>query len=237
MTSTNDIVPSSPCYCGKPDCKIPYGFCHCKCGQKTRISTVNHSGLGWVKGRPLLVVRFHKPKITLPLDYSEPFEVNGELCCKIPLTQGKEAIVDAADYEWLMQWKWYALWNSGKNWYAVRHPNKFVPMIYMHRQILGLSTGEAGQGDHKETGMTLDNRRSNLRPATSQQNSYNTRKPRSNTSGRKGVSWSKLRNKWIVQIRINGKKTYIGAYVLFEEACAVREAAEKKYHGEFARAE
>ncbi len=27
----------------------------------------------------------------------------------IPLTQGKFAIVDAEDYDWLMQWKWQLL--------------------------------------------------------------------------------------------------------------------------------
>jgi hypothetical protein len=27
---------------------------------------------------------------------------------EIPLTLGKVAVVDAADYEWLSQWKWYA---------------------------------------------------------------------------------------------------------------------------------
>lgn len=28
---------------------------------------------------------------------------------EIPLTQGLVTIVDAEDYEWLMQWKWYAV--------------------------------------------------------------------------------------------------------------------------------
>ena len=26
---------------------------------------------------------------------------------EIPLTQGQVALVDAADYEWLMQWEWH----------------------------------------------------------------------------------------------------------------------------------
>jgi hypothetical protein len=26
------------CICGNPDCKIPYGLCHCECGGKTELA-------------------------------------------------------------------------------------------------------------------------------------------------------------------------------------------------------
>ena len=38
---------------------------------------------------------------------------------QIPLSQGKFAVVDAADYDFLMQWKWCTT-RSGTLWYAVR---------------------------------------------------------------------------------------------------------------------
>jgi hypothetical protein len=39
----------------------------------------------------------------------------------IPLTQGQFATVDAADYEWIVQWKWCAHWSKeGKCFYASR---------------------------------------------------------------------------------------------------------------------
>ena len=49
MTAHVDNV---PCICGKPECQIPYGLCHCGCGQKTNIATQNHTSQGLVKGTP-----------------------------------------------------------------------------------------------------------------------------------------------------------------------------------------
>lgn len=32
---------------------IPYGFCHCGCGQKTKLAPQTHRQLGWVKDQPI----------------------------------------------------------------------------------------------------------------------------------------------------------------------------------------
>ena len=101
--------------------------------------------------------------------------------------------------------------------------------------IIGLPIGEPQQGDHKN-GVTLDCRRKNLRPATQQQNNYNQRINCRNTSGHKHVSWSKEKKKWVVRMRVDGKMKHIGYRDTFEDACKLAEEAEKKYHGEFARA-
>ena len=59
----------------------------------------------------------------------------------------------------------------------------------------------------------LDNRKSNLRVCSIQQNNMNKQSQRRNTTSQyKGVYWQKQRNKWQVQIRINGKLNYIGLY-------------------------
>lgn len=38
---------------------IPYGYCHCGCGQKTRIARQSHTQLGWVKGEPVRFIVGH----------------------------------------------------------------------------------------------------------------------------------------------------------------------------------
>ena len=96
---------------------------------------------------------------------------------KIPLTQGKFAIVDNRDYEALIQHKWYAMRLRTYHWCAGRdrpRADRSGPKtIYMHREILGAP--EDLQVDHKN-GNPLDNRRENLRLATPALNSRNYRR-------------------------------------------------------------
>lgn len=43
---------------------------------------------------------------------------------RIPLTQGKFALVDNEDFEWLNQFKWYALKTTYGGYVAIRNINK-----------------------------------------------------------------------------------------------------------------
>lgn len=85
---------------------------------------------------------------------------------RIKLTQGKYALVDVKDFEWLSQWKWfYANTNIG---YAIR---KYEDRnLYMHRVIM--NTPKGMDTDHIN-GNGLDNRRSNLRVVTHYENLLN----------------------------------------------------------------
>ncbi len=80
----------------------------------------------------------------------------------------------------------------------------------------------------------LDNRKSNLRLCTGSQNIINCFLIKSNTSGYKGVSWDKKNKKWLVVIRVNGRKTHIGRYACIKEAAFAYDVEAIKYHGEFA---
>ena len=79
---------------------------------------------------------------------------------EIPLTQGKVAIVDDTDFDWLNQWKWYVL-NKRPRYYAARSvgPRGKQTRIYMHRFILDPVSGM--EPDHIN-GNGLDNRRANI---------------------------------------------------------------------------
>jgi hypothetical protein len=93
----------------------------------------------------------------------------------IPLTQGQFAIVDEADYDWLMQWRWIAARNSAKTniYYAkrrVRLDEGKIILLGMHNLILDTEKGKVG--DHWN-GDTLDNRRCNLRQLTFSENLRN----------------------------------------------------------------
>ena len=78
-----------------------------------------------------------------------------------------------------------------------------------------------------------DNRLVNLRPATKQQNAFNTKISTSNTSKVKNVSWSKSKSKWKSYIKLNGKQIHLGYTIDFFEACCMSLSAISKYHKEF----
>lgn len=87
--------------------------------------------------------------------------------------------------------------------------------------------------DHID-GNKENNTLSNLRPASIHQNQCNRKRPLSNTSGSKNVVYDKSRNKWKVQIQLNGKLISIGRYADLEAAELVAILAREKYHGSFA---
>lgn len=114
---------------------------------------------------------------------------------------------------------------QGRNYYAHR-----LAWFYVH------GCWPANKIDHIN-GVRTDNRLCNLREATDHENSRNSATPVTNTSGRKGVSWSKQKGKWRAVISEDGKHKSLGEFADFAAACIAREEAEARIYGEFRRAD
>lgn len=105
----------------------------------------------------------------------------------------------------------------------------------VHRLIWLILHGQfpCGYIDHID-GNGLNNAVSNLREATPSQNMMNQRTRCDSSSGVKGVSFDKCRNKWYAYINANGKRTMLGRFDNKSEAVNARQRAEMRHHGEFA---
>lgn len=145
---------------------------------------------------------------------------------KIEIGEGRFALVDDCDYAYLSQWNWYV--NNG---YAFRTTST-GKCIYMHRVILErMGYTNFVFGDHIDRDRA-DNRRQNLRPATSRQSNCNQSKRRNNTTGYIGVT--KDRDKWRARIRTPGGRIHLGCFDDKKDAALAYNKAARNYHGEFA---
>ena len=88
--------------------------------------------------------------------------------------------------------------------------------------------------DHAD-GDPANNKVSNLRLATNQQNQFNRGASKRNTSGYKGVYWDKPSSKWRAQICYNRRSVFLGHYDTPEEAAVAYAEGAKRYAREFAR--
>lgn len=152
--------------------------------------------------------------------------------CRIPLTQGKWALVDAVDFFWLSQWKWTASKLRGNRWIAVRK-EEGKPVIQMHHVICPTDK----LVDHANCD-GLDNRRLNLRPATYSQNGANSKRKGKQAHGYKGIyldSTPRRKRRWVASIKVNYRTQYLGRFSTSEEAARVYDAAARKHFGAFAR--
>lgn len=149
----------------------------------------------------------------------------------IPLSRGYVALVDDADYDWLIQRRWSAVTN-GIQWYATSYikgsARRRPKYIQMHRLIMPPALGE--YVDHID-GNGLNNQRVNLRLATHAQNSRNRRRHIVRTPA-KGVRFRKGR--WEARIGFNYKIIHIGCFGTFEEAVKAYDTMAISLYGDFA---
>lgn len=148
----------------------------------------------------------------------------------VPLTQGLYALIDREDAPLLGQWNWCVLRGRIGPIYAIRFTAGRV--IFMHRLLCGTESGLLI--DHRN-GNGLHNHKNNLRSATVSNNAHNRPKSIKNTSGYKGVCFSKRYHFWVAQIAVQGKYKWLGHFSSAEDAHLAYCRAAAELHGDFSR--
>lgn len=145
----------------------------------------------------------------------------------------KYFIIDKEDYDKIKDYCWLS--SPFGYFCCTRKINGKRINMKLHRMIMGCEPYDNVLIDHKNTLEKWDNRKSNLRVATRQQNMFNSKLSKNNESGFVGVYWSKKDSSWYSQINKDGKHIHLGYTKTKEQAIIQRLEAELKYFGaEFA---
>lgn len=154
----------------------------------------------------------------------------------LKLSKGMFTLVDDDVYEKYKSLSWHAHNRQGKyyaNHSAFSNVNgvKKVKSVSLHRLITNAPKGV--EVDHIN-GDPLDNRRANLRFCNRSENTRNSIKRSDNTSGYKGVAFSKRINKWRAYIYFEKKQKHLGYFDSVKDAARAYSEAANKYFKEFA---
>lgn len=147
----------------------------------------------------------------------------------IPLGHGRHALVDAGDFDRVSVHTWSDVRASDTLFYAIRKVD--YRTIWLHRFIM--DAPDDVEVDHRNRD-GLDCRRENLRFATHAQNMRNRKLSSLNKSGFRGVSWAKLKQRWLARIVVDGRVLHIGHYRDSHEAALMYDKAAREHFGEFA---
>lgn len=147
----------------------------------------------------------------------------------VPLGQeGKFAIIDREDGGRILAHRWQL-----RNGYAsrVERTPEGRRYVSMHGAVMGVALDKHTVGDHINR-KKLDNRKSNLRPASRAQNAANT-EGRPGPSGYRGVQRSG-RGTWQARLKCRRREAYLGTWSSAEEAASAYDVAARECLGEFA---
>lgn len=197
---------------------IPFAkwICKCSCGT---IKSVRASHLlsGKTKScgckKSEYLADYHKK--------NNEYENNGEYTKVYTSDKQDFFIVDTDDVERIKDFYW-SIENNG-------YPINTKTGIRLHRYLM--SYPKDMYVDHI-SGDKRDNRRSNLRVCTPQQNSFNRHSSLNNKTGVIGVHQNE-RGKFVAQIGIDHHRYHLGIFETCEEAEIARKEAEEELYGEF----
>lgn len=215
------------------------GYCYCGCNRKTTLYKSSIPSRGQVAGEPRRYMTGHHSRVRVSDNCAQPFKIDGVYCRLLPLTQGLHAIVDADDWYWIINRKWWA--RKHTNGYCAVTAYYPTPgyrvTVKLHNEVLKRDSyviEDGLEGDHANC-CGLDNRSKNLRPANRKQQTWNRRKSKANTSGYKGVSrYIPGTELWLSRLGVNGIRMTLGVFVDPVAAARAHDRAAIKHYGEFA---
>jgi len=141
-------------------------------------------------------------------------------------------LIDIEDFHLLKKYNWCPAYSKSytNNVYLRTCINK--QRVTLHRLLVGNNSSD--YVDHIN-GNVRDNRKSNLRVCSKQQNTFNRRKSSVKFSSQfKGVHFRDEQNKWRASIRYNGKLYHLGQFKSERDAAMAYDKKAKEFFGEFA---
>lgn len=210
-----------------------YWNCICDCGNPKVVRADNLQDNS-VKSCGCLHIEGSRKRMKEYASKENRIEFYDATCLIYPTNSEIPIIIDSEDYDLVNNYTWYI----GDDGYA-RSNFENKKTLLMHKIIT--KTSSRTIIDHitniEIRGVLIprerNNMKSNLRIVTSSQNSMNSRMFSNNTSGYKGVSFSKDRNLWRAYIGIDKKHISLGYFENIDDAIKARVVAEEKYFGEY----
>ena len=219
MSQTNDYVATN----GKHYARF---LCRCNCGSdKDIIASSYDIRHGKVKSCGCLWAEIH---YETHKKYNK-YNLSGEFGVGYCSNTGSEFYFDLDDYDLIKDYCWCEVIDKKNGYRELKAPkiNGDKGAVHMH-QLFGFDGG-----DHIDKN-PLNNRRNNLRMATTKENNRNRNVFQNNTSGIMGVNFEGQRHKWRSRICVDNQRYELGFFLDKQDAIKARLEAEKKYYGKFA---
>lgn len=202
-------------------------LCECSCSEHKKITVV---GYDLKNGKTQSCGCLHREcvaKIGRNNHLKNKYDLSNKIGVGWTSNTNQEFYFDLDDYDKIKDYYWYE--NIDKNGYhSLRaYDPESKKKIIMEWIICGKYFDHANLNP-------LDNRKSNLRPATATESAQNRHKQNNNTSGIIGVYLRKRDCRWCAQINVNKERKFLGSFDTKKDAIITRLKAEKEYFKEFA---
>ena len=200
-------------------------LCKCTCGSNKEIIAfpydIKH---GEVKSCGC----FQRDKLYTEHKKYNVYDLSGEYGIGYCSNTNSEFYFDLEDYDLIKDYCWCEVVDKNSGYRELKSHDVITDKDIRMHQLLGLSNY-----DHIDRN-PLNNRRNNLRKATTRDNTRNRGLFKNNTSGIMGVNWENKRQCWRARIYIDKHRLELGFFINKEDAVCARLRAEKEHYGEFA---